>query len=279
VSNALTIKPESSMMEWSQEEIQLIKETVAKGATDSEFKVFLYRCRKMDLDPLKSGQIFFIKYNNNPGTIVVGLDGFRARAARTGLHSGTKRGVIRDDKGKCIGAWAEVYRKDWEHPAREEVSLAEYNSGKAQWAKMPETMIKKVAETAALRMAFPDELGDLRSPEEMDQAEPHAPLQSGINKPRTTLQKTIKEAEPEVPVAEFSEVPADKFPWEGNPEGPALFLKSGKYKGTRLSDKPDEFWARYKHEVQAALANPDFPENLRAEAIAIVELLEEYLAR
>lgn len=149
----------------------LVKATVAKGATDDELNLFLYRCKNMGLDPLKPGQVHFIKYGSAPGTIIVGIDGFRARAAKTGKHVGTKRGLIRDDKGKCLGAWAEVYRSDWTHPAKEEVSLAEYSTGKGQWSKMPETMIKKVAEVAALRMAFPDELGGLYSNDEMDQAE------------------------------------------------------------------------------------------------------------
>jgi phage recombination protein Bet len=157
--------------ELSADQMNLIKATVAKGATDDELKLFLYRCKHMGLDPLKPGQIHFVKYGNSPGTIIVGIDGFRARAAATGKHAGTKRGVLRDDKGKCIGAFCEVYRSDWKECAREEVSLSEYNTGKAQWAKMPETMIKKVAEAAALRMAFPDELGGVYSDDEMAQAE------------------------------------------------------------------------------------------------------------
>jgi hypothetical protein len=125
----------------------------------------------MNLDPLKPGMIHFVKYGNGPGTIVVGIDGFRAKASRTGQCSGIKRGVVRDDKNACIGAWAEVYRKDWQHPARIEVSLAEYTTGRGPWQKMPETMIQKVAEAAALRMAFPDDLGGIYTKEEMDQAE------------------------------------------------------------------------------------------------------------
>jgi phage recombination protein Bet len=156
---------------WTPEQIKLIKDVVAKGATNDELQLFLYRCKNMGLDPLKPGQIYFIKYGNSPGTIVVGIEGFRSRAAKTGKQSGINRGVIRDEKGKCIGAFAEIYRKDWTHPAKEEVSLAEYNTGKGNWAKMPETMIKKVAEAAALRMAFPDELGGVYTNEEMDQAE------------------------------------------------------------------------------------------------------------
>lgn len=161
--------------EFTPEQVALITSTVAKGATPDELKLFLYRCQNMGLDPLKPGMVHFIKYGNNPGTMVVGIDGFRSRAAATGKHRGTKRGILRDAKGACIGAWAEVYRADWEHPAREEVSFREYSTGKSGWAKMPETMIKKVAECAALRMAFPDQLGGVYAPEEMDQAERHAP--------------------------------------------------------------------------------------------------------
>jgi len=167
MSNVVPVSPDLS---FTHEQLQLIKNTVAKGATDDELKLFLYRCKNMDMDPLKPGQIHFVKYGNSPGTIVVGIEGFRTRAARSGKLAGISRGVIRDDKGKCIGAWCEVHRKDWTHPAREEVSLTEYNTGKSAWAKMPETMIKKVAEAAALRMAFPDDLGGIYATEEMDQA-------------------------------------------------------------------------------------------------------------
>jgi phage recombination protein Bet len=158
--------------DFDSKELQLIRDTVARGASADEFKLFLYRCKTMGLDPLKPGQIFFIKYGTAPGTIVIGREGFRVRASKTGKHTGTKLGTIRDDSGKCIGAWCEVFRSDWQHSARVEVSLAEYNTGKSQWAKMPETMIQKVAEAAALRMAFPDELGGIYLREEMDQAAP-----------------------------------------------------------------------------------------------------------
>lgn len=168
------LAPINQSAELTPQQMELVKSTIAKGASNDELKLFLYRCRSMGLDPLKPGHIHFIKYGNNPGTIVIGIDGFRSKAGQTGKHSGTKRGVLRDDKGKCIGAWCEIYRSDWTHPAREEVALAEYNTGKAQWLKMPETMLKKVAEVAALRMAFPDQLGGIYSDDEMAQAEKEA---------------------------------------------------------------------------------------------------------
>ena len=160
-----------SIQNFTPEQIDLITRTIAKGATPDELKLFLYRCQNLGFDPLKPGQIYFIKYGNSPGTIVVGIEGFRSRAARTGKLNGIKRGALKNDKGHLVGAWAEIYRSDWKECAREEVALSEYISDKPLWKKMPETMIKKVAEAAALRMAFPDDLGGIYTNEEMDQAE------------------------------------------------------------------------------------------------------------
>lgn len=158
----------------NQDQLNLIKSSIAKGATDDELKLFLHQCSRLGLDPLAK-QVHFVKYGNNPGTVVIGVDGFRLVAARTGKHDGTERGVLRDKDGKVTYGWAKIFRKDWSHPAYEEVPIDEYyktgyNGKPSMWDKMPETMIKKVAEVAALRMAFPAEFSGIYSHEEMDQA-------------------------------------------------------------------------------------------------------------
>lgn len=234
--------------EMTTEQLALIKATVAKGASDNELQLFLYRCKSMGLDPLKPGQVHFVKYGGNPGTIIIGIDGFRTIAASTGLHSGTKRGVIRGDKGECVGAWCEVYRKDWSECAREEVSLSEYSTGKAMWAKMPETMIKKVAEVAALRMAFPDKMSGAYSHEEMDQA---APLEQTMQKSRVQITPLNAPKEKQVePVLEEKEAVAQAQPptppkpknhAEGvgsnkTLEGGEHVIKFGKYTGQMIKD-------------------------------------------
>jgi len=152
---------------FTEKQLDLIKRTVAKQATDDELELFFYRCKELDLNPLMPGEVFFVKYGSNPGTIITGLDGFRKRAHRTGQLSGIKRGVIRNEKGECTGGWADIYHKEWTEPAHEEASVREYTTGKGNWLKMPETMIKKVAEVAALRMAFPNQLGGIYIREEM----------------------------------------------------------------------------------------------------------------
>lgn len=166
--------PNDQLIEYNKltpEQIALITDTVARNATPDELKLFLYRCNKMGLDPLKPGQIHFIKYGSGPGTVVIGIEGFRSIAQRTGHLSGVKTGVLKDEKGHLLYGWAEVSRSDWKDPVRAESPFNEYNTGKGSWQKMPETMIKKVAECAAYRMAFPNDLGGVYEQAEMDQAD------------------------------------------------------------------------------------------------------------
>lgn len=171
--------------QFTASEIDLIKRTMAVGATDDELALFLYTARHVGLDPLRR-QIHFVKRKRydpetqkyiDVGTIQTGIDGYRLISDRTGKLRGIKRGVIRDDKGQLIGAWAEVYRSDWDFPARTEVSFVEYcqtdknGNPMAMWKTIPETMIQKVAEVAAHRMAFPDRFANLYSDDEMMQAD------------------------------------------------------------------------------------------------------------
>lgn len=156
------------VQDFTPEQLKLITDTVARNATPEELQLFLYRCKNLGLDPLKPGKIHFVKYGGGAGSIVIGIEGFRQFAHQSGLLKGIKRGVLKDANGKLIGAWAEVYRKDWTECAREEVPLSEYNNGRALWKTMPETMIKKCAEAAALRMAFSENLGGVYIDEELE---------------------------------------------------------------------------------------------------------------
>jgi phage recombination protein Bet len=173
---------------FTPEEVELIRKTVGKEAVnDDEFKRFLYRASKMGLNPL-DGTIHLLARNrrNESGkwekvnVIIVGIDGFRIAADRSGKLAGIKRDVIYNDKGQLVRAVAEVYRKDWDHPAREVIAYREYcqtKEGKpvGLWASMPETMLKKCAEAAALRMAFASELAGIYIPEELMQSEEDIP--------------------------------------------------------------------------------------------------------
>ena len=53
---------------FSDEDVALIKNTVAKGCSDSEFKLFMYTAMKYELDPLAK-QVWCITNNSMSGEV------------------------------------------------------------------------------------------------------------------------------------------------------------------------------------------------------------------
>lgn len=196
--------PAAPTVTWLQrvltaEQRDLVKKIVAPGATDDELALFFWRAKRSGLDPFKR-QIHFIKrrrrvqvgggewrWEEYP-SIETGIEGYRLIADRTTALDGIRRGCVVDEKDILRGAWAEVYRKDWKHPARAEVDFDEFcprnDKGEATglWKTKPRVMIEKVAESTALRMAFPEDLSDLYIHEELDMAE-HVPAAPGYPDP------------------------------------------------------------------------------------------------
>lgn len=146
------------------------------NVTDEEVVMFINLCRYQQLNPFLK-EAYLIKYSNaDPATMVVGKDTFIKRAGKHPQYDGSKAGIyVQRDKSiekrvgtlvlsgeKLVGGWAEIYRKDWQHPVEISVSLQEYEGKKKdgtttrQWSRMPATMIRKVALVQALREAFPE---------------------------------------------------------------------------------------------------------------------------
>lgn len=176
---------------FSDDQIGLIKRTVAKGATDDELKLFLYQAHKKGLDPL-SRQIYFQKRQDNI-IILTAIDGYRLIASRTGLYAGNDDPVY-DSESQPRRASATVYRLvggqrcAFTATARWE----QYYPGEKQgfmWKKMPHLMLGKCAEALALRKAFPEELSGVYVQEEMDQAGPPMAQSEPINEPLSTTQE------------------------------------------------------------------------------------------
>lgn len=191
---------------FSREQVELIKRTLAKGATDDELKLFLAQCARTGLDPFDR-QIYFVRrrqWNKDTGQYEmvgqtqISIDGLRVVAERTSEMDGevvewcAQDGVWRDvwlDKAPPAAARVIVYRKGCTHGFPAVARYDEYVQAKdgkpvGLWAKMAALMTAKCAGALALRKAFPRQLSGLYTPDEMAQVEstPAPPARPSVPK-------------------------------------------------------------------------------------------------
>ena len=187
MSQELSVQPQ-----FSTEDIRLIKETVCKGASDTEFKLFINQARTTGLNPL-ARQVFAVKRWDSSAqrevmSIQVSIDGFRLIAERTGKYAGQLGPLWCGDDGVWKDVWLDAkpplaakigtLRNDFKEPCWGVARFDSYAQRKKDgtltmmWTKMPDVMIAKCAESLALRKAFPQELSGLYTSDEMEQATP-----------------------------------------------------------------------------------------------------------
>jgi phage recombination protein Bet len=176
---------ELAKITFTDEQVSLIKSQIAPKATDNELKLFLYQAKRTGLDPL-TRQIYAIhRWNQQQGkemmTIQTSIDGFRVIAERSGDYGGQDEPEFLEENGKLIACKVRVYRFKGDQRYQAAVGVAYWSEycqttkeGKPMglWAKMPHTMLSKVAEALALRKAYPHDLSGIYTTEEMNQAEP-----------------------------------------------------------------------------------------------------------
>lgn len=164
---------------------QTVKNYLVNGdgtVTDQEVAMFINLCKYQGLNPFLR-EAYLIKYSDKqPASTVVGKDAFTRRAAQieeckgwsAGVAVVTKKNEYVEREGaivlpeeRLVGGWCEVLRDGWQKPFKVSVNLSEYNTGKSMWAKMPATMIRKVAIVQGLRDAFPDKFQGMYDQSEM----------------------------------------------------------------------------------------------------------------
>ncbi len=163
---------------YTDDQINLIKNTVCKGATDAELELFLYTCHRTGLDPLVK-QIYAIKRKSGNSyimTIQTSIDGLRAIAERTKKYAPGQATIFQyGERDQIVSATAFV-KKQTEDGTWHEVGVTAFFEEYAQrfngeltkfWKQFPSVMISKCAEALALRKCFPFELSGIHTTEEM----------------------------------------------------------------------------------------------------------------
>lgn len=183
--------------EWTEPQKAALAQIGIADAPVGDQLTFLHHAQKTGLDPFAKQTYMIARKEWNPRTrqesykytIQTGIDGLRVIAERTGRYEGRTpiswcgadgvwRDVWLDKNTPPTAARCGVYKAGFREPLMAVALFDEYAAKKkggdliALWASKPAHMIGKVAETLALRAAFPQDMSGLYTPEEMDQDEP-----------------------------------------------------------------------------------------------------------
>lgn len=177
----------------------VIKKYLVSGGgdvSDQEVMLFMQMCKGQGLNPFLR-EAYLVKYKSsnpkydNPATMIVGKEAFMKRAESDNDFNGYAAGIIvvnmkgeieerkgsfyisKGNREELVGGWAKVFYKSGKEPVYHTVSIDEYIGKKsngeitAMWATKKATMIRKVALVQALREAFPQNLGNMFTADEM----------------------------------------------------------------------------------------------------------------
>jgi phage recombination protein Bet len=182
----------NAIVQWSDKQLALIRNTVAKDTTPAEFDLFIHTCRAVRLDPLRKQVFAFVFGKKDPAkrqlTIVTSIGGYRSIAERTGAYRPDDKapryemqeknadtnplGIMRCEVTvykHSHGEWWPVVGEAWWD---EYVPLydGKIDKTKQGWIKMPRIMIAKCAEANALRKAWPDDFANVLEESEIDRS-------------------------------------------------------------------------------------------------------------
>lgn len=215
MSTALSlVSNNTSLNIWDdQNKVEQIKKIFAPTLSSLEFEFFMGLGKATGLNPF-TREIWAVKYGNSAAQVFVGRDGYRIAAQRHPSYDYHQCDAVYDNdqfriaqgevehsyglknRGKLIGAYCIVKRKGAEKPIYVFVELSEYTTGKSLWNEQtgkPATMIKKVAEAQALRMAFQDLLGGTYCDEEYSRNEKAKVGQAVVNSPNVSQTERLKQ--------------------------------------------------------------------------------------
>lgn len=250
---------QDNVVTFNNEQMTLLKTTIAKDATDAELALFVNQCKRTGLDPFTK-QIYFIKDKNGKVTICTSVDGLRLIAERTDKYEGQTEPMWCGEDGIWKDVWLDktkmpsaakvgVYKTGHKVPTYGVALFKEYagynykNELTYMWNKMPVHMIAKVAEALALRKAFPNDLSALYSTEEISEL-----IESTENRAETLKvleQKKKDEADP-------------------------YFFEGGKFQGKHFNEVNQQ---EFSEELAKYKAVPKITKNLQN----LIDRMEKYI--
>lgn len=161
--------------EWTDGWRNLVLDLVdpERHLTDLETAYFFARAQKLGLDPL-ARQIFPVKLSGRMEPFV-GIHGIRMLAERTGERAGEQvTARTYDAQGVLTSVEVTIQRKNaggislYVFTARASEFGQKNSPPGSSWASKPEVMLTKCAAANAYRMGFPEVLGGLYIPEEVE---------------------------------------------------------------------------------------------------------------
>ena len=181
---------------YNDEQIRLIRDVYAKGATEHEFRLFIEVAKRKGLDIFQRQLHLVKRWDAKAGRevceIQTGIDGYRLIADRTGRYEGQQGPYWCGPDGQWVDVWLGqeppaaakigVWRAGCREPFWAVALFSEYVQKKKDgtpnpmWARMPAAQLAKCAEALALRKAFPAEMSGIYTSEEMAQAQNNAPI-------------------------------------------------------------------------------------------------------
>ena len=161
---------------------------IPKGTPPPQVQIFATICKEKSLSPFQK-QIYLLPFKQKNGdtwvthyACIVGIDGYRTIAERTGAYAGSDDVKFNDDKTEfqCreaglknpVTATVTIYklvagqRTPFTTTASWESYVPANERKRFNWNRMPYLMLGKCAEALALRKAFPEALSGLHAEEE-----------------------------------------------------------------------------------------------------------------
>lgn len=157
-----------------QLDAETVKQYLVRGngrVSDQEVFLFIKMCEAQKLNPFATGEVYLIKFGDQPAQLVVGYDTYKRRAEENPNHLYTESGIVVvrgsevvQKQGAClypteklIGGWCRVHKlkNNKEVTTYKECGLDEYDKKQSVWKDKPCMMMEKVAVSQALREAYP----------------------------------------------------------------------------------------------------------------------------